>query len=210
VKKLFSMSLLFAAVLGSFCCAPRHSAITPDPSTPERTEPVEVRMWKEFEITLHVDTDMSELDRTHAEEASRKWRVISSGHIRINLEYDLDFGSTSGLLAHEMARHSLVVLVQSTSPVVRQLDAQLGGPKKTVLAATTIEQDRVRVFLITDRIEAPKRLSVLTHEFGHVAGFPDLPNYGSIMSGAAPTGAPPVNEFTAEDTSLCRGALLCF
>lgn len=165
--------------------------------------------WKEVSLSLHGATEFTELGRESIREASNKWRAVSGGRIRIDVVFDLDFNSLENLEEHQRANHSLLIGVLSRYPIAEKIDELLGSRNSTPMAATIRGETSTLVFLIVDRIDADDFESVVTHELGHVAGLPDLPTFGSVMSGARLRGAPAVNEFTHDDVTLCRAALLC-
>lgn len=192
----------------TLCCAPR--ATCPPPAA--KPDVTTVRVYRTFELTVHADTEFLPQGRQIIEQAAAKWSALSNGHIRIRVEFDLDFDSIENLKAHQAAQHSVLIGLKSDYKIAQQLDEKLGGPGVTPLAATVRQTDDgpVMVFLIMDRIEdGAALLSVVTHEFGHVANMPDLPTSGSVMSGARRRNEEPVTEFNEADIALCRAARYC-
>lgn len=146
--------------------------------------------------------------RRQIELAAAKWREVSNGRVRLDVVFDLDFESLENLRRHRDARHAQVVGLMSWMPLAEAIDAHFARQGIRPLAATTGESPPA-VFLILDRIEAEHFLSVVMHEFGHVAGLDDLPLLGSVMSYAEVPGQPVPVEFTEADRALCKAARLC-
>ncbi len=155
----------------------------------------------------------NEQGRAIIEEAARRWSVLTHGRANLIVVFDLDFDSIENLKQHKANRDSIVLGIESGYPIADAIDQSLGGRPGQVLAATVHEEDEntgpVLVFLIVDRIAADHFLAVVTHEFGHVIGLPDLPTTGSIMSGVEVNGIAPPDAFTPADVMLCRAAHLC-
>ena len=167
-----------------------------------------------FAITLHADEGFTPLARALITKASGAWRDASNGRIKIDVEYDVNFGDLESVEAHKAANESFLIPIFGDGRVAERIDEALGGPGKQPVAATLPSKgpgDPTVVFLILDRIgeEEGSFFSVVTHEFGHVAGLPDLPALGSIMSAGHVKGEPPVRALTVTDRELCRGAGLC-
>lgn len=204
--------MLLATIALSVGCAPPKrpteapvTARAPDP-------PVEVRMWRDFSITLHGDVVFTPSGREDIVAAAEKWRNVTDGHARISLKFDFDFDSAENVSHHAAANDSVIVAIPENSDVVRGIDRRLGGPHRKPMAVTMPSQgpdDPTIVLLIMDRISDEAFVSVVTHELGHVMGLPDLPTLGSVMSGAVREGGPYVNAFTPDDLTLCHASLLC-
>jgi hypothetical protein len=194
---------LFALVCTLLACA----TVPPTTRAPDVTK---VAAWKEFELTLHADVDFTDTGRGRIQEAAKKWRAASSGRVRIDVVFDLDFSSVANLQGHQESGDSLLLGVLSEYPIAKRIDAVIGSPGRMPLAATmSSDGGPTIVVLILDRIESDDFLSVVTHELGHVAGLPDLPTFGSVMSGARRRGDTSVENFTTDDQELCRSAKLC-
>lgn len=184
---------------------PKHSFVA-EPLVPD---PVEIH--KEFVRDVHADVDFNRLGRASLVQAAEAWRKLTKGRVHINVIFDLDFDLISNLKAHRDAKDTLLVGVLSEYPIVNEIDrATNRGNRATTLAVTAgLEYGATGIFLIMDRIRVDAFLSVAIHEFGHLAGLPDLPSHGSVMSGASIFGETPVVDFTEDDKMLCRVAAYC-
>lgn len=196
MKKLFAwIALAFLSV----CCAPPRASV-PDATT--------VTVWRDFELVLHVDHEFNAEGRKLIEKAAASIRRLTHDRARLTVVFDLDFSSLENLAAHKDARHSKVIGVVSHFDIVRSLDKLMPGDN--VLAATAPMKDgSIVVFLILDRIADDRFESVVTHEFGHVIGFPDLDAFGAIMSGRDIVGAPAIQDWTPADVALCKSFGYC-
>ncbi len=194
--------LLLAATLAA--CSPSLEAS----SVRVTSGPTDVQYHRSFESTLHGDVDFDEPERALIREAAMKWNRAPGGYIRLEVVFDLDYSSVSGLQEHVALRHNTVVKTPQTAPAAAWIDGQ--HPGVTVLAATaTMRNGSSVVLVIVERIEPSHFVSDVTHEFGHVIGFPDAPTRGSIMSAQEVRGTPVPTELTEEDLALCRGLLFC-
>lgn len=202
MKKLFSLVAVLCCLL-SVCCTSR-------PPAPARApDPIEVSVWRDFELVLHGDTDFADEGRRRIERAASSIRRLTHDRARISVEFDLDFQSLENLKAHHDAHHSQIIGVTSDFDIVKTIDAIVPGPG-TVLAATAPTNDgSFVVVLILDRIEEDRFEAVVTHEFGHVIGLPDLKQLGAIMSGSEVHGAPYPTDWTRADVELCRSFRYC-
>lgn len=202
MKHLFALML---CCLMTVCCT-QHQPLAP----PRPKDVTSVRVYKDFTHTLHVDTDFSDIAKLQIVEAAEKWRTASGGHIDISAVADLDFESTESVLKHKTEHHSVLIGVTSDLPVVARIDAELGRPGVVPMAVTVKNKDgSIAVYVIVDRVKFDSFKSVVTHELGHVAGMPDLPTTGSIMSGASFADEPPILQFTRDDLALCRASKYC-
>lgn len=196
MKKFFAVLVLFAL-----------SACVPS-SPPSRTVTTTVA-WRDFSLVLHADNHFNELGRRIIVEAAENIRRLTHGRARLDVVFDLDFDSIENLKAHMAANHSMVFGVLSDYDVVKTLDEGLRGPG-TILAATVETKSRSQfVFLILDRIAEDKFSNVVTHEFGHVIGFPDLDAMGAIMSGRSASNEPAILDWAEADLKLCREFHYC-
>lgn len=167
-----------------------------------------VEVSRTAEITMHGETDAPPAARAAFETAAERWRDFTSGNVQFTTVYDVNFDSVSNLRWHRDEAHNLILIVPSTADVVRELDAQ--HPTVLPLAATaTLDSGAILVLLVGDRIKTTRAASIVTHEFGHVLGLPDLPTMGAVMSGAEYPTAPPIDEFTGADRRLCVASRYC-
>lgn len=194
------LALLVVVVVLSACCAPKARP-------KEANDVTTVRANKTFRLTMHADTDFSDAGRARITHAARAWYELTSGNVDINIVFDLDFESLSSLKEHE--HDSRIIGVLESYPVVRELDRQFRTTQIKPLAATALADRTPLVFLIMDRILTSQFETVVMHELGHVAGLPDLPTYGAIMSGVQVNGIAPPDIFQHEDRVLCRRFLYC-
>ncbi len=205
MKKLFALAAMLCCSLIAMCCAPRGA---PPPRVAPHTTAAAVTIAHDFELVIHADSDFNDLGRAVIKDAADKWRGASLGRIRIDIAFDLDLGSASGLQTHMAARHALMLGVLEESNIAQEIDAQ--HPSKHPLAATGSLGNGSRiVILIMDRIPSANFDEVVTHELGHVVGFPDLDALGAIMSGADVTGWPVPHNLTPADIELCRSFGYC-
>lgn len=200
---LFLTGLLFGA-----CRAP-----IPKPAAAEHAshlpDLVEVSITRTCSVTLHADVSFPVQARETIKAASSAWAALSEDRIRIDVDYDVDFESIGNLKTHVDAKHSTLLAVFSDFDIVQSFDAEFAPATPLAVTTTDLEGDVRRVWLIVDRIPVPRAREIVTHEFGHVCGMPDLPSFGSIMSGASFKGAPPIESFSAEDRALCRAYHYC-
>lgn len=195
MKKLFTLVFLLCSVLSVCCASPPKAASAP----PLRT----------FDLILHVDTAFTGQGRELIEKAAANVRRLTYGRANLTVAFDLDFESVPNLEAHRRARHSTVIAVLSSYGIVQKIDASLPGPGTPLAATTSLTDGSQLVILILDRIPTENFLSVVTHEFGHVIGFPDLPEMGAIMSGRTMTGTLSPTDWTAADVALCQQYRYC-
>ena len=156
---------------------------------------------------MHVDTDLVPM-RPVLERAAANVRRLTHDRARPMLAFDVDFGSIENLKTHRDAKHSQLIGVLSTFDIVATLDATTKSGQ--LMAATvTLDDGTFVVFLILDRIDDERLENTVTHELGHVIGFPDLAARGAIMSGASVSGSPAIPDWTQADVELCRAFAYC-
>lgn len=183
------------------CGIPTHAPLR------DRTE---VRVSRTFSETLHVDSALPTVLRDELDGAAREWVTVSDGNVRIRLAYDLDLDSVEDIQAHDAAKHPMVIGLLSEMPVVASIDKHFGGAGVWPLGVTVRSPTAPTiVFFILDRIPLTKFRAVAMHEFGHVIGLPDLPEFGHVMSGADITGQPVPRTFTPRDRALCVEYRFC-
>jgi hypothetical protein len=199
VKKLFALVALLCCTL-AVCCAPPPLASPTIAALAPEAGPLQ----RDFGLTLHVDTAFDGIGREIIEKAGQNIRALTHDRARLELVFDLDFDAPAPD-AHE----SLVVGVLSTFKIVHTLEEVIGGGGQLVAVTVPTKFDTTWVLLIMDRIEPEDFEAVVTHEFGHVIGLPDLPTMGSIMSGARVEGTAPLHAWTAADVELCRKFQYC-
>lgn len=159
--------------------------------------------------TLHVDTDLSPYARDQVRAAADTWRKASEGRIDLQLVFDLDFSDEAGAAEHAREGHSMVLAVHEDYPSVVRLDAQLSKQGIVPLAATTSSPGRDVVILIMDRMTPESFLGIVMHEFGHVAGFKDLTERNSVMSGIRDLTVASAEALTPLDITACRDLRYC-
>lgn len=164
--------------------------------------------WRDFELVLHVDTDLAPI-QPMLERAAASVRRLTHDRARLTLVFDIDFNSIENLKAHRAARHSQLIGVLSTFDIVATLDASTRGGGQLMAATVTLNDGTFVVFLILDRINDERLENTVTHELGHVIGFPDLAERGAIMSGASISGSPAIADWTPADIELCRTFRYC-
>ncbi len=197
MKKFLSFALLVVAILVT-CCVPTRAPVSQAPVA-----------LKDFDRVLHVDDGFEGEGRAIIERAAANIRRLTQDRAHLTVVFDADFDSLDSLKLHMQAGHTLVIAVLSDFPIVAALDEAAKGPGQ-LLAATVYQiDDSAIVFLILDRIDASHAENVVTHEFGHVIGFPDLPTAGAIMSGSSIKGSPPLLDWTPADVALCRQYHFC-
>lgn len=185
--------------IGFGCAVPSHK--------PAETT---VSVSRTFSETLHVDSALPAVLRDELAAATREWAEVSDGNVRIRLAYDLDLDSIEDIQAHDAAKHPMVIALLSEMTVVAQLDKHFGGPHVWPLGVTVRSPTSPTiVFFILDRIPLVKFRAIAMHEFGHVIGLPDLPEFGNVMSGADVKGQPVPNKFTLRDRELCAEYRFC-
>jgi hypothetical protein len=200
------VGLLTALVCVAAC---GHSSPTPGSVTPKDSS---TTTWtRTVERTLHGDVDFSEEGRRRIRRACARWSEFTQGRAKLDVVFDLDFDDVLGLRTHQLTAHDVIIGVTSNLEIVKVLEARThtDPAKITLLGATS---DTVRgaklVYLIMDRIDPEDFEAVVLHELGHVLGLPDLPTIGSLMSATAPSNAR-LQDFTEDDSGLCRAAHLC-
>lgn len=200
--KLFAFVILLGCIISACGAAPSPVAKAPDMTTT-------VKVWRDFELTLHADTDFDEAQRGSLVLAAESILRLTHGRARLHVIFDLDFGSVENLKAHASANDSMVIGVLSNYDIVAALDAALSGPGEVTAATTTTTTGAKVVFVIVDRVREGYFEEVATHELGHVIGFPDLHEHGAVMSGVMVNGVPPLGDWTAADVELCRQFEYC-
>lgn len=197
-SRLYAMLVTAATALGC--------QVSVQPTRLTRYEATTVQVSREFEIVLHADTNIAEEDRVTYDNAAELWRVTSQNRIRIKIAYDL---TPQNLLEAIKANKSILREVRTGDKIVEWIDKE--HPNITVLAATTEALSGARyVWFIKNRFSSQEHYSIAVHEFGHVAGLPDLPTTGSVMSRIRDQKAPSINEFTQEDIALCKAYWFCW
>lgn len=191
MKNLLALVALVCCVVS--CCASK-------PADTPRAALAEVA------ITLHVDTDFAPTGRVIIEKAADNIRRLTNGRAQISLAYDLDFQAVGNLEAHNALHHSQVIAVNADFDIVRTIDAKTAGRGTTLAVTVPTKYGSTSVILILDRIAAERFEFVVTHEFGHVIGLPDLEEDGAIMTGVQSN---PPADWTFADVELCRKMRYC-
>jgi len=178
---------------------------SPTPAHAPLPDATTVTVRRTCATTLHADVQLSDEARAVIDHAGAAWRGPTQGRLNVGVVYDLDFSSPINLQAHEAAKDSLLIPIGSDSEIAARLDAEF-APGRPLAVTIKTDDDRTIVYLIMDRIDEVHALDVVTHEFGHVCGLPDLPMTGAVMSGVSIKGAPPPDGFQPEDMALLRAA----
>lgn len=166
------------------------------------------RVYRDFDITMHADTRLNEHGREVLDRAAERLKIFTSSRARIHLVYDLDFESYIGLKEHLESKHSIIFGVLEGGTVANAIDGR--HPRQYILAETAFLVDgSTRVVFIVNRIPAYDFEVIAIHELGHVIGFDDLPQHGSIMSGEQIGGTRLPVDFTARDLEHCRAKRYC-
>lgn len=202
MKKLFALALILFGVLSTCCTAslPEARAKVPDVTS--------VKMWRDFELVLHADTDFPATERTMIEAAAGNIRRLTHDRARPSVAFDLDFTSVLNLRSHADASDWLMIRVSSDFDIVEALerDAHVRPPSQLVAAT---QMGTRTVYVVIDRVRPGFFEEVVTHELGHVIGFPDLDAYGSVMSGTSRIGSEPLGDWTDADVALCKSFSYC-
>lgn len=192
MKKFFSLVALLVLLLA--CCTPK--PVAPEP-------------LRTFTVVMHADKDFTAEGRSRILSAARAWHTFTEGRVDIYVEFDLDFDDVPGLKAHQAAHHSVLIPVLSDYPIAQAIDSELRGKGIPLAATVQLKDGSSGVFLIMDRIDPDNFELVVTHELGHVAGLPDLSEYGAIMSGVESNTVPTPKTFMPADLEACRASKYC-
>lgn len=209
------MRKAITALLGALivaCSVQKHTAESPATSItsvdlPRRFDVTSLHVTREFATTMHAE-NWNDTGRKALTQASKRWWEATQGRVRIDVVFDLDFDSLSSL--YELSTADKIIALKSDTDLAKHYDAILGQPGLTVLAVTQQKRtSEIDVYLMVERIADEDFEAIATHEFGHVFGLPDLPNTGSVMSGAGTRGVARPKELTWEDLALCRAERFC-
>lgn len=194
--KLLALLLSLAFLVGCGARVSEAPLIAPTPAPAARF----------LSMTIHTDETLNERGRAVANDAASSWATFTDGHIRFELAFDLSPKTLPDLLA---AGAPTMLAVSSESVLARRADALLARDGTRPSAATfQTADDRFFVVLIVDRITTKDFGVIIQHELGHVAGFPDLPTMGDVMSAQYTDESGPAS-FTSADRALCRGLGYC-
>lgn len=200
--------LIAGLALCLVACAPALVVAPSTVTTTAETLVIPPPTMEKFAINLHCDVEFNQRGREVIYEASQRWFRASNGRIFINLVWDLDFDDEEALNVHIAEKDAMMWPVLSDYAIVEQIEKLRPGTRP--LAATGVLPSGSRyVVMILDRIEETSFDEIVTHEFGHVAGMPDIVPLGSIMSGADIHGWPVPHELTPLDIELCRKHRYC-
>ncbi len=190
------------------------AACPPPPPTPPPPVPVEVKPAPPpmvpdarlrlpfFTAVIHVDKAFTEEERAHVRNATTAWSLFSMGQSKLLAVDDMDFDS--GIGVDDVHR---ILKITENNPLVDSVDAQHPGYKVLAFTRRPYNPWAARtIYVISDRVEAPDFMWVVTHEMGHLLGLEDLPDTGSVMSG---TGRFRLNWFTPDDLRECQATGAC-
>jgi len=183
--------------------------------TPAHAPPAQCE--KRVRQIFHADTDFTVNERAALVAGADDLLGFTAGQVHQTLFFDLDFGSTSSVVAQ--SRAPMLVRTQSWTLPTQAVDARMSKRhgRPVHVWAWTMPEPVVRVFMVVDRIPAESFRYIAAHELAHAAGFafpgcdPALEDCdhvsdpGSIMAPAY-RGA---RSFSQHDLALCRASCLC-
>lgn len=167
--------LLLAIVLAVGCRTAQSKVVELAPMVPDVSAPVPPV------VTVHADTDFSDVDKKAIADACHIWSVQTDRLTKITVVYDLDFNDMASV--QSVAKDVYIVSLESWMPAVRAMDGDgivLGwmGPAGGIHNPWGIKPHGA---FVADRLNSKNRLQVFVHEFGHLLGIPHLPNIQATM-----------------------------
>lgn len=121
-------------------------------------------------IPVYVDKDFGEADKVAIDDALTQWNYALNGYIRLDV-VSYKFDMEPSIIGQCLSGHCWMILkVNSSNPMVGELDAAKNGKPQTYTLAWANEIGGNRMFLIRDRLPNEWVTGVSLHEMGHLLG----------------------------------------
>jgi hypothetical protein len=144
---------------------------------------------------MHADIEFSPLERHLISRAVEDLHYQTAGLLRVELEYDLDYGVSSVLREEPM-----LVRQPLWAPLTFRVDEDIKG---TALGFTKV--GAAHCFLVADRLDSPEIWRHVTmHELLHAAGLHDLPTTPHDIMARSRTRDVPLCMSRADAVEFCR------
>lgn len=146
-------------------------------------------------LRMHADVEFTPLERRLIDQAVRDLEWQTAGYMRVQLEYDLDFGEMSVL------REDALLVRQ---PMFAPLTLHVEQEKRSAVYGFTYTTSQ-KSFLVADRLDTPELWRHVTmHELLHVAGLNDLPTTPYDIMARSRTDNVPLCMSRADAKEFCR------